>query len=590
MQVLKVHQQSDKDSSIVLENASGIRKKNEPEQLLDGRYKYLAFLSYRTGDARQAGRLHKKLESYIVPRSLVGTKSEYGRVPRRLGRVFRDRDETRTSLDIETIIADELTRSQQLIVLCTPNAAAPGSWVDREIDLFRKRRPDGAIHAVIGAGEPPGCFPRALLTTTDGRTEAPLAADLRPRRDGGPDGERKAVVRLIAGLLGVPFDNLWRREMRRRRLRLLAQFAAASAVAFVLFATIHLYRNEAAMADLYRAQATNSAVMREVASLAGAISDGSVKAIQDPAVERLIIILRTNPGLSAQILDALNSKHRDDIDINCLRDYILYSATGDPSTLEGLRRIVMPSSTDWPMESQASRLPLLPNEEGATWQNLNVPAAIPFLATYRAQVLRSQLFNENDRATAIKTIADHEFQLLKNDDNGQSRPTGLFIIRFQVIRTLISWSPTAAVLSGVFLRLWKVRLSFDLDNSPCLLPVQACAIFEVNKRYEDLREGEYTWATWLGQKPFDLPDGFPAKVVLGRPSFPPGKGTFLYTVPAGVYTLEVDRHARPEWLRRHRALTALFTDPSGKALSTLKPATVVRIINDVWIQDSDLQN
>jgi hypothetical protein len=204
--------------------------------------------------------------------------------------------------------------------------------------------------------------------------------------------------------------------------------------------------------------------------------------------------------------------------------------------------------------------------------------------------LQSKLFNENERAAAIKTIADHEFQLLNNDNSGESWSTGPFMIRYQVIRTLISWSPTAAVLSGVFSRLWKVRLSFDLDNSPCLLPLQACAIFEVNKRYEDLREGEYTWATWLGQKPFDLPDGFPAKVVLGRSSIPPGKGTFLYHVPAGVYTLEVDRAARPAWLRRHRALTALFTDPSGNALNTLKPATVVRIINDVWIQDSDLQN
>ncbi len=215
----------------------------------EGEFKYRAFLSYRSADARQAEWLHRKLEEYVVPRALVGTSGAHGIVPRRLGRIFRDRDEARSAERIESAIAEDLSQSQQLIVLCTPNAVAPGSWVPREIALFREYRPGGAIHAVIGSGVPPACFPPALLTTTgNGRTEAPLAADLRPLKDGGADGEQRGLIRLIAGLLGVGFDDLWRREQRHKRIRRIATAVEAAAIAAAVAAAI-------ALANSYRTRA-----------------------------------------------------------------------------------------------------------------------------------------------------------------------------------------------------------------------------------------------------------------------------------------------------------------------------------------------
>src|SRR5690348_6701677 len=120
-----------------------------------GEFPYRAFLSYRGADVEQAAWLHRKLEQYVVPRALVGTRGEHGVIGKRLGRIFRDRDEASSAERIEQLIATELARSQQLIVLCTPNAVAAGSWVPREIELFRKVRPGGPIHAVIGSGNPP---------------------------------------------------------------------------------------------------------------------------------------------------------------------------------------------------------------------------------------------------------------------------------------------------------------------------------------------------------------------------------------------------------------------------------------------------
>jgi len=215
-------------------------------------FKYLGFLSYRNVDARLAEWLHTRLERYVTPRALVGTRGDHGAVPKRLGRIFRDRDEARTAEDIETVIAHELRRSQHLIVLCTPDATAPESWVPREITLFRELRPGGLIHAVIGAGQPPTCFPEPLLRRhPDGRVDAPLAADLRSTKEGGHDGRDKAVVRLIAGLLGVPFDDLWRREQRRaraRRLLVTAALFAAVTVTLAIVAGVSFFHGHARVA------------------------------------------------------------------------------------------------------------------------------------------------------------------------------------------------------------------------------------------------------------------------------------------------------------------------------------------------------
>jgi Tol biopolymer transport system component len=182
-----------------------------PEGLL-----YRAFLSYRSTNRDLAEKLIRRLERWRTPRAIAGKPARHGPAPASLGRICRDREEFPTSAYVDSVIAEKLSQSQMLVVLCTPEAAEDTSWVGREIELFRKLRPDGEVHAIIGRGEPPACFPAALLTRDEaGRTHQPLAADMR--RAG--DGADKAVVKLIAGLLGVDFDTLWRRELRRRAAR-----------------------------------------------------------------------------------------------------------------------------------------------------------------------------------------------------------------------------------------------------------------------------------------------------------------------------------------------------------------------------------
>ncbi len=80
---------------------------------------YFAFLSYSHADRATAEWLHEALESFRVPRRLVGRLTENGAVPRRLTPIFRDRGELAASSDLSEEIEEALAGSRFLVVLCS---------------------------------------------------------------------------------------------------------------------------------------------------------------------------------------------------------------------------------------------------------------------------------------------------------------------------------------------------------------------------------------------------------------------------------------------------------------------------------------
>ena len=60
---------------------------------MDDSFKYRAFISYSHADSKWAAWLHKSLETYRVPKHLVGRVTAFGPIPERLAPVFRDREE-----------------------------------------------------------------------------------------------------------------------------------------------------------------------------------------------------------------------------------------------------------------------------------------------------------------------------------------------------------------------------------------------------------------------------------------------------------------------------------------------------------------
>ena len=212
--------------------------------------RYTAFLSYSHADAKWAQWLHTRLEGYRVPKSLVGTPGRDGPIGARLGTIFRDRDELPTSGDLGATIQAALADSSALVVICSP-AAAASRWANREVELFRALGRGDRIACFVVAGTPGStdparaCFPAALVAPgPEGQLMEPLAADARPEGD----GRERAFLKLVAGLLGVSYDALARREVQRRHRRLLAVTAASMcgmAIAIGLAVTAYVARNDA---------------------------------------------------------------------------------------------------------------------------------------------------------------------------------------------------------------------------------------------------------------------------------------------------------------------------------------------------------
>lgn len=199
-------------------------------------FRYRAYISYSHNDEDWAAWLHRALESYHVPRHLVGNKTSVGEVPQRIRPVFRDRDDLSSATDLEDTVKQALADSENLIVVCSPEAAA-SHWVNEEIRQFAGLGRADRIFCIIVNGEPAadgsvsGCFPAALAEI--GMLE-PLAADLRK----WADGKHVAKLKLIAGLLGIRLDDLRQRDLQRRRKRQFLAGLGAVAVMTLAIMTV----------------------------------------------------------------------------------------------------------------------------------------------------------------------------------------------------------------------------------------------------------------------------------------------------------------------------------------------------------------
>ena len=201
-------------------------------------YRFKAFLSYSHQDESRAAWLHNALETYRVPRRLVGSQGQFGSVPGKLTPVFRDREELSSATDLSEKITNALEESESLVVICSP-ASAQSHWVNEEIRQFRALGREDRIFCFIVDGDPqsevPGtaCFPPALLEHESGLKHEPLAADIRK----WADGKNLAKLKLVAGILGIRLDKLRQRELqRKRKFQAVAGFAIAAVIALAVFA------------------------------------------------------------------------------------------------------------------------------------------------------------------------------------------------------------------------------------------------------------------------------------------------------------------------------------------------------------------
>ncbi|HEY5642682.1 MAG TPA: toll/interleukin-1 receptor domain-containing protein [Woeseiaceae bacterium] len=296
-------------------------------------YKYKAFISYSHSDEKWASWLHKALEAYRPPKGLVGRETPYGPVPERFAPVFRDREELATATSLGDTLTQALEDSACQIVICSPRAAK-SHWTNEEILTYKRLGRSHRIFALIVDGEPGAsqnpdtadeeCFPPALIyemgddgELTDVRSE-PIAADARP----GKDPKQAAKLKLLAGMLGVGFDDLRQRESQRRQRRMMVLTTAAfigMAITSGLAVTAYLARLEAeeqrriAEIEAETARQTTEFMVGlfEVSDPSEALGNTiTAREILDKGAERIEVELDDQPEIQATLMDTMGTVYK----------------------------------------------------------------------------------------------------------------------------------------------------------------------------------------------------------------------------------------------------------------------------------------
>lgn len=210
------------------------------------KYTYDAFISYRHSELDKfvAENLHKQLESFRLPGNV---SKKAGR--KKIERVFRDKDELPLTSNLEDPIMQALQGSEFLIVICSPRLRE-SLWCKKEIETFIRLHGREKVFAVLIEGEPEDSFPEELLfyeetvEKPDGTTETvkramePLAADVRGKNKREMlKAMRTEILRLMAPMFSLTYDDLRQRHRERKMRRILAASLTGSIVCFA-FGTI----------------------------------------------------------------------------------------------------------------------------------------------------------------------------------------------------------------------------------------------------------------------------------------------------------------------------------------------------------------
>lgn len=216
-------------------------------------YKYWAFISYCHSDENWGKWLHKALESYRIPSKFVNTTNRSSQIPKRIYPIFRDREEFSSAPDLRDSICQALRSSRYLIVICSPRSAV-SEWVNKEINFFKSIGRQQKILCLIVDGTPNAsdnpeqadleCFPDAVRygIGNDGKQTKerinPIAPDIRKDKD----GKRNALLKVIAGILSIDYNDLKQRDQSRslRRIQLFS-FVAVLLIAVLTLLSTQLY-------------------------------------------------------------------------------------------------------------------------------------------------------------------------------------------------------------------------------------------------------------------------------------------------------------------------------------------------------------
>lgn len=183
--------------------------------MIDGKFEYFAFISYKEEDAEWAKWLQRKLEHYKLPTAL---RKENPELPERVSPIYEYKSEAGGGR-LKEVIWKGLTNSKYLIVICSPRATK-SEWLNAGIHYFVDSGQEECIIPFIIDGKPKAenvdeeCFPSTLRDLKDERELRGININEM--------GRDAAAVKVVSQMFNVKFDTLWQRyEREKKRKRLL---------------------------------------------------------------------------------------------------------------------------------------------------------------------------------------------------------------------------------------------------------------------------------------------------------------------------------------------------------------------------------
>ena len=177
--------------------------------MIEGKYEYYAFISYKREDEKWARWLQHRLEHFKLPSNLNGRTD----LPKEIRPIFRDTTEL-TPGNLPDQIQKALEHSKFLILICSPRSAK-SEWVNKEVETFLSLGRLPQIIPFIVEGEPfssnpeEECFPEAILSLPKEKELLGVSIDTM--------GREAAALKVIARMMELRFDILWQRYERDKK-------------------------------------------------------------------------------------------------------------------------------------------------------------------------------------------------------------------------------------------------------------------------------------------------------------------------------------------------------------------------------------
>lgn len=203
--------------------------KDKKEFKFDGKFKYLAFISYYDNgkDAEIAQSLCKTIEEFKLPTRVRKFEEiderEYKRkeiLPKFLQAIYEYKEKGMPG-DIGQH-EDALEKSKYLILICSPESRER-YFFNKAVDKFVKERGEkyiipfiasGKVHAADDPNGDPNkeCFPRQLLKRGDERRNE--RRGINPNEEGSM---KMAAIKIISYMIGVSYTSLWDKYQQANR-------------------------------------------------------------------------------------------------------------------------------------------------------------------------------------------------------------------------------------------------------------------------------------------------------------------------------------------------------------------------------------